>query len=129
MASWVQPYDDAARRVTVPYITAVENRWQVDTVWVHFEGRAQPVAARGTRETDEWTVAAEWAHDERSDAAAYIDLLRSVALESDTRLEVHLEPHNGAVVDAVAQCVDVPRDADAGGETIAVTFRRVDDTA
>lgn len=128
MASWVQPYEDTSRRVTIPHVTEAANNWQLDTAWVHFEGRTHPVAARGTRESDEWTVTTVWGQAERADAEAFLALLRAVALESDRRLDLRLEPDNGAVVQAVVHAVDVPQQIATARTDVTVTFRRVDTT-
>lgn len=128
MASWVQPLDDASRRVVIPFVTQTQARWQVDTAWVHFEGRTEPQAARTERETESWDVTSVWGAGQRTEAIEYLTLLRERMAEDDKRLEVHLEPLNGAFIDAVVMAASVPQQLAAARTDATVTFERVDPT-
>lgn len=126
--SWVQPYEDSGRRVVIPHVTQADESWSLDTGWVWFEGRTYPVAARGPRETQEWTITTVWGEQERATAEDYLALLRSVAQESDRRLDLHIEVDNGAVQDLVVRAVEVPQQIGRARTNIAVTFQVVDAT-
>lgn len=126
MPSWIQPYEDAGGRVTIAHVLTVDATWERDASATHFEGRRYPVTARTDRVTEEWTAQAVWGAQGRGDAETYLALLRDTALASDTRLEAHFEPMNGAAVDAVVQAVDVPQQIGVGRTDITVTFRRVE---
>lgn len=125
MASWVQPLDDSARRVTLPYVTEASPRFQIDGAYATFEGRARPVGARTLRRTREWTVSTVWNDAIRADAESYLTLLRDVVQEADPRLQIHLEPDNGTIVDAVVVAPDVPQQLGTARTDITVTFRQV----
>jgi hypothetical protein len=125
MTSWVQRLDDPGSRVTIPHSGTPQRRWEVDAAYTFFEGRRYPVAARGERVTDEWTLDTVWGVDHRADAEAFLALLRAVALEPGGRFELHLEPTDGAMVHMTAACRDVPQDLGAGRTGITVTLRQV----
>jgi len=126
MPSYVQPLEDVGSRVTIPHVTTVDATWERDSARTHFEGRAYPVTARTDRVTEQWAATAVWGSQQRTDAEAYLTLLRDTALAADTRLEVHFEPANGATVDAVVQAVDVPQQLGVGRTDVTVTYRRVE---
>lgn len=126
MSTWVQPYETPGSRIVLTNAQVIDEDWERDTARTHFEGRRYPVTARTERTTQAWTLATTWSADTRAQAEAYLDLLRTVALDgTDTRLDLHVEPANGLPIDAVVQATDVPQDLDPGKTEIAVTYRRV----
>lgn len=126
MTSWAQPYEDTGSRIVIPHVTTVDSTWERDAATTHFEGRVYPVTARTDHVTEEWTAQAVWGSQQRPQAAEYLALLRDTAVSVDSRLEIHLEPMNGAWVDVVVQAVDVPQQLGIGRTDVTVTFRRVE---
>lgn len=127
MPSYVQPLDNPASRIALDnHITGVDGTWERDAAQTHFEGREFPVTARTDRVVEEWTVGTAWWPETRDLAETFLALLRDAAVADDGRLELHLEPLNGAVVDAVVTTVDVPQELSNGGTDATVTFRRVE---
>lgn len=123
--SWVQRYDDPASRVGIPHSGVPQRNWQVDGAYTFFEGRSFPVAARGVRVTDEWTLSTVWGVEDRPVAEAFLLLLRTVALEPGGRLQLHLEPVDRPVVDMVAACREIPQELAPGKTQVSVTLRQV----
>lgn len=125
MSTWVQPRNDPASRIVLKAQTVDEN-WVRDAATTHFEGRNLAVTARTNRITQEWTLATTWSADQRPDAEAYLTMLRAVALSADTRLDLRIEPANGAVTEVCVQAVEVPQELAPGATRVTVTYRRVE---
>jgi hypothetical protein len=97
----------------------------VDAGFTAFEGRTYPVGARGEHVVDEISVDTTWPL--RSDAEAFLAMLRDVALGADGRVELSLGAMEGGTpIEMVAAVHAIPEDLAPGKTSVSVTFRRVD---
>lgn len=126
MSSWIQPLADEASRVTIPHTGEPVHSWAVEADYTFFEGRTFPVGARGEHVTSEWAIDTTW--PTRTEAEAFLDLLRGLALAVDARVEVHIGAmEGGEPVEFVGEIHEIPQSLAPAKTTVSLTIRQVDD--
>lgn len=126
--SWVQPLNDSAARVTVPYLQPPSETWTVNADQPTVAGRRYPLGLVGGQVTNEWQFETVWPSAERPVADDFVALLKSAADSDDARLLVNIAgPYGGSGdIQFVAETHRVAEQFQAGVSTVSLTLTRVD---